>query len=98
MGQPAHRAQRPGLGGRRSPHPHSGRARRVDRAPGLVEAIASGSLVAIDTMAFIYRVETSPGYASIVEPFFSALARGTFHAITSVITLMEITVGPLRNE
>ena len=49
-------------------------------------------------MAFIYRVETSPSYAPIVEPFFSALASGAFRAVTSVITLMEIAVGPLRAE
>ena len=70
----------------------------MDRSPGLVQAIVPGSLVAIDTMAFIYRVETSPNYAPIVEPFFTALARGSFRAVTSVITLMEITVGPLRAE
>ncbi len=47
-------------------------------------------------MAVIYRVESSPNYRPIVEPFFDALAAGAFHAVTSVVTLMEIAVDPLR--
>ena len=49
-------------------------------------------------MAVIYRVESSPSYLPIVEPFFSSLAAGAFRAVTSVITLMEVAVGLLRLE
>jgi len=52
--------------------------------------------VSIDTMAFIYQIEESPTYAPIVAPFFVALAEGRFSAVTSVITLLELNVVPLR--
>ena len=47
-------------------------------------------------MAFIYQLESSPTYCPIVEPFFAAVARGYIRAVTSVITLMEIAVLPIR--
>ena len=38
----------------------------------------------------------APRYFEVVRPFFQALAAGQFRAVTSVITLAEIAVGPLR--
>ena len=70
----------------------------MDGPSGLLRDIVPGSLVAIDSMAVIYRVESSPSYVPIVEPFFTALAAGVFRAVTSVITLMEVAVGPLRRD
>ena len=63
---------------------------------GLTEAIPHGTLVGIDTAAFIYQIEAAPPYSEIVAPFFAALARGAFRAVTSVISLMEIAVRPLQ--
>lgn len=68
----------------------------MGRRQTLAEAIAPGAIVSIDTMAFIYQIEESPTYVPIVEPFFVALADGRFSAVTSVITLMEMNVVPLR--
>ena len=70
----------------------------MDRPSRLVQDLAPGTLVAIDAMAFIYQLESSPTYRPIVEPLFAALARGRLRAVTSVITLMEIAVLPIRLE
>jgi predicted nucleic acid-binding protein len=64
----------------------------------LTEAIPRGTLVGVDTAAFIYQIECSPVYGEVVGPFFAALARREFRAVTSVISLMEISVRPLRLE
>lgn len=63
---------------------------------GLAAAIEPGSIVAIDTAAFIYQIEASPAYAVVVGPFFVALAQGRFRATTSVLSLMEMAVRPLQ--
>jgi predicted nucleic acid-binding protein len=53
-------------------------------------------MIGIDTVAFIYHIEAVPAYRDLVGPFFLALERGAFHAVTSVVTLMELAVQPLR--
>jgi predicted nucleic acid-binding protein len=62
----------------------------------LAAAIPRGALVGIDTVTFIYHLELAPTYRGIVRPFFTALERGTFQAVTSVMTLLEIAVRPLQ--
>ncbi len=49
-------------------------------------------------MVFIYHIESVPEYRPIMAPFFDALARGAFRAVTSVTSLMEIAVHPLRSQ
>ena len=61
-----------------------------------VEAL-QGQIVALDTAPLIYFIEDHPKYAGAVGPFFESLASGNFQAITSVITLLEVLVHPLRN-
>lgn len=56
-----------------------------------------GSTVFLDTAPVIYFVEESPSYSEIVSPFFHAASSGTIQAITSVVTLSEVLVVPLRN-
>jgi predicted nucleic acid-binding protein len=56
----------------------------------------AGDLVALDTAPLIYFLEASPRYASIVNPFFQAVDRGTIRIVTSTITLIEVLVHPLR--
>ncbi|MBI4494318.1 MAG: type II toxin-antitoxin system VapC family toxin [Chloroflexi bacterium] len=62
----------------------------------LTAAIPPAALVAIDTVVFIYHIEATPAYQHVVGPFFEALARGDFRAVTSVISLMEVAVRPLQ--
>src|SRR6266498_965571 len=49
-------------------------------------------------MAIIYQLEASPTYRPVVEPVFDTLAAGGIRAVTSVITLMEIAVLPIRRD
>ncbi len=63
---------------------------------GWVEAL-QGQIVALDTAPLIYFIEDHPKYADAVGPFFASLAAGDFQAITSVITLLEVLVHPLRD-
>jgi predicted nucleic acid-binding protein len=53
--------------------------------------------VAIDTAPFIYFIEKNPAFLQLVAPFFAALDRGEFRAVTSTITLTEVLVHPLRH-
>ena len=64
----------------------------------LEQVIAPGAIVALDTMMFIYQLEESPTYWPIVRPIFRDLAAGRFSAVTSVVSLLEVIVQPLRNE
>jgi predicted nucleic acid-binding protein len=59
-------------------------------------AIPRGATVGLDTVTFIYHIEQSPAYAEVVGPLFVALEQGYFRAVTSVITLLEIAVGPFQ--
>ncbi|HZU67454.1 MAG TPA: PIN domain-containing protein [Ktedonobacteraceae bacterium] len=56
-----------------------------------------GSVVGFDTMPLIYYIEEHPTYLKVVEPFFRAIEHGEFEVVTSVITLLEVLVHPIRN-
>ena len=55
-----------------------------------------GTVVGLDTAPLIYFIEKHPKYTSLVRPFFEAVARGDIQAVTSVLTLTEVLVHPLR--
>ena len=61
----------------------------------VLERIAQRS-VFIDTAPFIYLIERHPRYHPIIRPLFESLAAGSFAGATSVITLLEVLVQPLR--
>ncbi|WPD24534.1 MAG: PIN domain-containing protein [Candidatus Electrothrix scaldis] len=56
-----------------------------------------GKLIALDTAPLIYFIEEHPAYCPVVEPFFEQLDKGTVEVVTSVITLTEVLVKPLRD-
>jgi predicted nucleic acid-binding protein len=56
-----------------------------------------GSVVGLDTTPLIYFIEENTRYLDLVRPFFEALDRGEFTAVTSVVTLLEVLVHPLRH-
>lgn len=56
-----------------------------------------GNIVAIDTAPFIYFVEQHPIYLPIVKPLFQAIDSGEIAAVTSMLTILEVLVRPLRN-
>jgi predicted nucleic acid-binding protein len=53
-------------------------------------------LVGIDTAVFIYLFEDSPEYAQIARSVLLQVQSGSTRAVTSTVTLMEITVKPLQ--
>lgn len=59
-------------------------------------AAAEGQTVGLDTAPLIYFIEEHPLYLPTVAPFFDALAQGRLRAVTSVVTLLEVLVHPLR--
>jgi len=56
-----------------------------------------GQVVGLDTAPLIYFIEQNPTYREVVDPFFESLAEGRFRAVTSVVTLLEVLVHPLRH-
>jgi len=62
---------------------------------GRIEDLA-GHLVGLDTAPLIYYVEANPAYSLRVDPFFDALERGEMRVVTSIVTLIETSVQPIR--
>ncbi len=58
----------------------------------------SGMSVGIDTAPLIYYVEENLTYLPTLDPFFSALAQHRFQIVTSMISLVETLVHPLRTD
>lgn len=56
-----------------------------------------GTVVGLDTTPLIYFIEESPAYLPTILPFFVAVDRGEFTVVTSMVTLLEVLVQPLRH-
>lgn len=63
---------------------------------GFQERLKLATRLGLNTSIFIYHMEANPVYLPITKVIFSSIAHGKQQAITSVITLMEINVHPLR--
>ena len=50
----------------------------------------------LDTGPLIYYIEEHPTFLPRVAPFFEAAERGEFRVVTSLVTLIEVLVHPLR--
>lgn len=61
-----------------------------------MRGISEGQIIGIDTMVFIYHLEDHPDFSTITERLFDAVEKGKFHAITSLITLLEILGKPKK--
>src|SRR5260370_3880212 len=55
------------------------------------------SKVGVDTTPFIYFTERNPAYLQVVTPFFKAIEHGEFTVVTSIVTLLEVLVYPVRH-
>jgi predicted nucleic acid-binding protein len=62
----------------------------------VIDRLSAHDLVGLDTSVFIYHLEEVRNYADLVAPVFDAIETGTFHAVTSLITLLELAVRPLQ--
>lgn len=56
-----------------------------------------GSIVGLDTAPLIYFTEENGAYSEIVDPFFQAIGNGELKVVTSVMTLLEVLVHPIRD-
>jgi predicted nucleic acid-binding protein len=61
------------------------------------EALAGVSRLGLDTAPIIYLVEDNPLYIDRILTIFRRLADGQIVGITSVITLCEVLIHPLRH-
>ena len=64
---------------------------------GELTNLIAGKLVAFDTAPLIYYIEEHPDYLSIVDELFNAFDTGDALGITSVLTLHEVLIQPLRD-
>jgi len=55
-----------------------------------------GRIVGLDTAPLIYFIEQNPHYLEMMRLFFRALNQGEFRVVTSVVSLSEVLVYPLR--
>ncbi len=64
----------------------------------LNDALKNISTLAFDTAPIIYFVEASPTYDALVTAIFQRVASGEITGVTSVISLCEVLVHPIRNQ
>ena len=57
-----------------------------------------GNVVGFDTVPLIYYIEENPNYSNVVDPFFEAIEHSEFNVVTSIVTLLEVLVHPIRND
>ena len=55
-----------------------------------------GTVVAVDTAPLIYFIEEHPRYLPHLRAFFGAVDKGDFRIVTSILTLTEVLIHPLR--
>ncbi|MCK4297202.1 MAG: PIN domain-containing protein [Candidatus Marinimicrobia bacterium] len=60
----------------------------------MVKRISRGDIIGIDTMVFIYHLEDNLKFSNITEKLFDNIENGKYHAVTSIITILEILVKP----
>ena len=65
---------------------------------GFIERVTSYNRIGLDTAIFIYQFEQHPRYSPLTNLLFRAVKSGQVSAVTSVITLMEVTVLPFQQQ
>jgi predicted nucleic acid-binding protein len=60
------------------------------------ERLAEHAIVGLDTSIFIYHLQDQPRYRRLTRTLLAAVQAGRLRAITSTVTIMELTVHPWR--
>jgi len=60
----------------------------------LSERLASHAIIGLDTAIFIYHLEAHPRYLALTQELLAGVQAGQWTAITSTVTVMELTVRP----
>ncbi len=61
-------------------------------------SLVANKLVAFDSAPLIYYIEENPKYLPVADELFDSIDQGLTHGITSVLTLLEVLVLPLRTD
>ena len=64
----------------------------------LERRLASHTLVGLDTSIFIYHLEAHPTYLPLTKTLLAGIQSGRMSGVSSVITVMELTVQPWRQQ
>ena len=64
---------------------------------GRLTPVITGKAVAFDTSPLIYYIEQNPQYQVVADDLFDAMDSGATRGMTSVLTLLEVLVQPLRS-
>ncbi len=62
----------------------------------LSEQLAKHTSIGLDTSVFIYHIEAHPRYLSLTRDLLAGVEAGRWNAVTSTVTIMELTVHPWR--
>ncbi|MFQ5614118.1 MAG: type II toxin-antitoxin system VapC family toxin, partial [Anaerolineae bacterium] len=60
------------------------------------ERLAQHAVIGLDTSIFIYHLEAHPRYLALTRAVLTGVQANRWRAVTSNITLMELTVHPWR--
>ena len=60
----------------------------------LSERVVTHSVIGLDTSVFIYHLEAHPDYQPLTQELLAGVENGQWKAITSTVTVMELTVRP----
>lgn len=53
-------------------------------------------VIGLDTCVFIYHFEAHPAYLALTQPLFEGIQGGRWQAVTSRLTITELTVRPYQ--
>ncbi|MCO5221459.1 MAG: type II toxin-antitoxin system VapC family toxin [Thermomicrobiales bacterium] len=68
----------------------------MGQSAAIVDELGSKRRIGIDTPIFIYHIEQASPHARAASTILRAVADGRFKGVTSVITMLEVTIQPLR--
>ena len=60
----------------------------------LGERLATHTIIGLDTSVFIYHLEAHPVYLPLTRELLAGVETGRWTAVTSMVTVMELTVRP----
>ena len=64
---------------------------------GRLTSVITGKAVAFDTSPLVYYIEQHPQYWQTTDDLFNAIDSGDAKGMTSVLTLLEVLVQPIRS-
>jgi predicted nucleic acid-binding protein len=60
------------------------------------ERIAKHKIICLDTPVFIYHLEAHPAYLPLTQDLLKGIQSGSWRAVTSIITILELTIPAWR--